>query len=73
MVYFSKKLQICSIRGAPLKLIESYLSDKKQYVNILSDISDLLGDVVGQIFDRLFVIFGNPQGSCWVPLFSNLH
>ena len=52
-----KKLAIYGVRGIPLKLIESYLSDRKQYVSILGDISD-----------KLSVIFGVPQGSCLGPL-----
>ena len=51
------KLENYGIRGVALKLIESYLSDKKQLVNIL-----------GEISDELLVLFGVPQGSCLGPL-----
>ena len=47
------KLENYGIRGVALKLIESYLSDRKQLVNIL-----------GEISDELLVLFGVPQGSC---------
>ena len=36
------KLENYGIRGVALKLIESYLSDRKQLVNILGEISDEL-------------------------------
>ena len=52
-----EKLKIYGVRGIPLKLIESYLSNRKQYVSILGDISE-----------ELPVIFGVPQGSCLGPL-----
>ena len=52
-----EKLQNYGIRGVPLQLIDSYLSDRKQHVNIL-----------GEISDNLSVIFGVPQGSCLGPL-----
>ena len=48
-----KKLENYGIRGIALKLIESYITDRKQYVNIL-----------GEASDELSVIFGVPQGSC---------
>ena len=51
------KLENYGIRGVALKLIESYLSDRKQLVNIL-----------GEISDELLVLFGVPQGSCLGPL-----
>ena len=52
-----RKLQNYGIRGIPLKLIESYLADRKQHVSIL-----------GEISDDLPVVFGVPQGSCLGPL-----
>ena len=53
------KLENYGIRGTgvALKLIESYLSDRKQLVNKL-----------GEISDELLVLFGVPQGSCLGPL-----
>ena len=51
------KLKNHGIRGIALKIIESYLSDRKQYVNVL-----------GEISEKLPVIFGVPQGSCLGPL-----
>ena len=51
------KLENYGIRGVALKLIESYLSDRKQLVNIL-----------GEISDELLVLFGVPQESCLGPL-----
>ena len=52
-----KKLHNYGIRGIPLKLIESYLTDRNQYVSILGETSDTLP-----------VIYGVPQGSCLGPL-----
>ena len=51
------KLENYGIRGVALKLIESYLSDRKQLVNIL-----------GEISNELLILFGVPQGSCLGPL-----
>ena len=48
-----EKLNIYGVRGTPLKLIESYLSGRNQYVSIL-----------GELSEQLQVIFGVPQGSC---------
>ena len=57
------KLYNYGIRGVTLKLIESYLSGRKQLVNIL-----------GEISDELLFLFGVPQGSCLGPLlFFNLY
>ena len=52
-----KKLHNYGIRGIPLKLIESYLTDREQYVSVL-----------GEISDNLSVLFGVPQSSCLGPL-----
>ena len=52
-----KKLEIYGIRGVPLKLLESYLSDRKQCVSVL-----------GEVSDKLPVVYGVPQGSCLGPL-----
>ena len=48
-----KKLENYGIRGVPLQLIKSYLSDRKQHVSIL-----------GEISANLPVVYGVPQGSC---------
>ncbi len=45
------------IRGRAHELIESYLSDKKQFVSVL-----------GETSDSLPVMYGVPQGSCLRPL-----
>ena len=52
-----KKLNTYGIRGRAHKLLESYLSDRKQYVGVLNEISDTLP-----------VLFGVPQGICLGPL-----
>ena len=52
-----EKLKNYGVRGTTLKLIESYLSDRNQYVNFL-----------GEFSHHLPVIFGVPQGSCLGPL-----
>ena len=52
-----KKLNNYGIRGEAHNLLKSYLSDRKQYVSILNEISD-----------KLPVVFGVPQGSCLGPL-----
>ena len=52
-----KKLEIYGIRGVPLKLLESYLSNREQCVTVLDELSD-----------RLPVLYGVPQGSCLGPL-----
>ena len=52
-----KKLEIYGIRGVPLKLLESYLSDRQQCVSVL-----------GEVSDKLPVVYGVPQGSCLGPL-----
>ena len=52
-----KKLEIYGIRGVPLKLLESYLSERKQCVSVL-----------GEVSDKLPVLYGVPQGSCLGPL-----
>ena len=51
------KLNAYGIRGQALKLLESYLSNRKQYVGILDETSETLP-----------VLFGVPQGSCLGPL-----
>ena len=51
------KLKTYGIRSNAHSLIKSYLSDRKQYVNILGEKSDLLD-----------VTYGVPQGSCLGPL-----
>ena len=51
------KLENYGIHGVVLKIIESCLSNRKQLVNIL-----------GEISDELLVLFGVPQGSCLGPL-----
>ena len=45
------------IRGRAHELIESYLSDRKQFVSVL-----------GETSDSLPVMYGVPQGSCLRPL-----
>jgi retron-type reverse transcriptase len=52
-----KKLNTYGIRGRAHKLLESYLSNRKQYVGVLNEISDTLP-----------VLFGVPQGICLGPL-----
>ena len=52
-----EKSENCVVCGTTLKLIESYLSDRNQYVNFL-----------GEFSHHLPVIFGEPQGSCLGPL-----
>ena len=52
-----KKLNTYGIRGRAHKLLESYLSNRKQYVGVLNETSDTLP-----------VLFGVPQGSCLGPL-----
>ena len=54
---FNKKLHNYGMRGIPLKLIESYLTDREQSVSVL-----------GEISDNLSVLFGVPQSSCLGPL-----
>ena len=51
------KLQHYGIRGNVLSLLKSYLSNRKQCVSAL-----------GEISDQLNVIYGVPQGSCLGPL-----
>ena len=51
------KLNTYGIRSNAHSLIKSYLSDRKQYVNILGEKSELLD-----------VLYGVPQGSCLGPL-----
>ena len=51
------KLEIYGVRGIVHKLLKSYLSNRKQYVNAL-----------GEESDKLPVHFGVPQGSCLGPL-----
>ena len=51
------KLEIYGVRGKIHDLISSYLSDRKQYVSVL-----------GEISDSLPVVYGVPQGSCLGPL-----
>ncbi len=51
------KFQQIGIRGVAHKLLESYLSDRKQYVSVLGETSDILP-----------VVYGVPQGSCLGPL-----
>ena len=52
-----QKLQHYGIRGNSLRLIKSYLSNRKQCVSTLGETSDYLA-----------VIYGVPQGSCLGPL-----
>ena len=52
-----EKLGHYGVRGNALALIESYLSNRKQYVATL-----------GENSDQLNVIYGVPQGSCLGPL-----
>ena len=52
-----QKLSMYGIRGQTHKLLESYLSNRSQYVGVLNEISDTLP-----------VLFGVPQGSCLGPL-----
>ena len=52
-----KKLDNCGIRGIANKLIESYLSNRKQYMEFL-----------GEKSSKLFVECGVPQGSVLGPL-----
>ena len=51
------KLEIYGVRGIVHKLLKSYLSNRKQYVNAL-----------GEESDKLPVEYGVPQGSCLGPL-----
>ena len=51
------KLEHYGIRGQALKLLQSYLSGRQQYVSIFNEISD-----------NLPVLYGVPQGSCLGPL-----
>ena len=51
------KLKSYGIRGEAHNLLKSYLSDRRQYVSILDEISECLP-----------VIYGVPQGSCLGPL-----
>ena len=51
------KLQNYGIRGNTLKLLESYLSNRSQYVNVLNECSE-----------QEKIIFGVPQGSVLGPL-----
>ena len=51
------KLSHYGVRGNTLSLIESYLTNRKQFVSALGGISE-----------QLAVIFGVPQGSCLGPL-----
>ena len=55
-----KKLENYGIRGVPLQLIKSYLSDRKQHVS----------NFLGEISANLPVVYGVPQGlgSCLGPL-----
>ena len=52
-----RKLENYGIRGVANKLIESYLSDRVQYVSVLEEVSD-----------SLQVLYGVPRGSCLGPL-----
>jgi hypothetical protein len=52
-----EKLEHYGVRGNTLSLIESYLSNRKQYVSVL-----------GEVSEQLTVKFGVPQGSCLGPL-----
>ena len=52
-----EKLSHYGVRGNSLKLLQSYLSNRKQCVSAL-----------GEISDELAVVFGVPQGSCLGPL-----
>ena len=55
--FVSKGILHYGVRGNTLSLIESYLSNRKQCVSAL-----------GEISEQLAVIFGVPQGSCLGPL-----
>ena len=52
-----EKLQYYGVRGAPLSLISSYLSNRYQCVSTM-----------GETSDKLPIIYGVPQGSCLGPL-----
>ena len=52
-----KKLEHYGVRGQPLALLKSYLSDRSQCVNVLGETSEILP-----------IIYGVPQGSCLGPL-----
>ena len=52
-----KKLETYGIRGNAHSLIDSYLSERKQYVSVL-----------GENSDQLPIEYGVPQGSCLGPL-----
>ena len=56
------KLEKYGVRGPPLKLIKSYLSDRKQRV-----------DVTGILSQARDVTIGVPQGSCLGPLLFSLY
>ena len=51
------KLEMYGIRGQPLQLIQSYLTNRYQYVSVLNENSEIL-----------HIEFGVPQGSCLGPL-----
>ena len=52
-----QKLQHYGVRGNALKLLKSYLTNRRQYVSTL-----------GEISDQLKILYGVPQGSCLGPL-----